>query len=231
MASTIIELFSSLATIAAVVVALYANHTASKDLKAALKMHEQLKGVELLTERVNLLQRCKKAERRFEFDWFDDEELELYINVLFPYEVKKYYYNARSSKHSYDTAKKEEQIFFSHFEKEEGNTVKDTIQTYLSKLSDRKCPHTVKDEFSAFCKEHIISVDYVGTPSWIEVSLVELMSSHYRENRHKPRKTEFNYEIIHNSIERHQNDSWKNRRIFFEEMEKYIKDSVSPLKM
>lgn len=53
--STVIEGISSLATVAAVIVALCANKKSNEQLIKALEMHEQTKSIELLDKRIILL--------------------------------------------------------------------------------------------------------------------------------------------------------------------------------
>lgn len=74
--NVIIDGFSALATISAVIVALFANKNATRQMREALKIQEQNKNVELFDKRVFIIEELKKTDINF-------QELEVYIKLLY----------------------------------------------------------------------------------------------------------------------------------------------------
>lgn len=75
--STVIEGISSLATVAAVIVALCANKKSNEQLIKALEMHEQTKSIELLDKRIILLRNIEADDfsKNLEFQMLFDENI------------------------------------------------------------------------------------------------------------------------------------------------------------
>lgn len=140
-----------IATVLAVIVALYANRKATQELKSALKMQEQSKNVSLLDKRIELAEKIQTGK----------SVSELTLQVLFNDEIFKHYKDWKNHLSEKAYAEHDLDIFFmlGRIPDDEGgyiNDVRDTIRQYEVDMSRPNCPQQTIDEYRAFCAENVV---------------------------------------------------------------------------
>lgn len=145
------------ATTAAVVVALWANHSAKKQLNAALAMQEQSKNVSLLDKRVEVADNIR-----------NDREISITaLKVLFNPEIEKKYSEIIEWQKKVNDAANDEWTYFEAVKTSDGEGgfltgVRDKIAEYEMYLSRPDCPENIEESFRQYCKEKEIFYSATG---------------------------------------------------------------------
>lgn len=152
--STVIDIISSLATVAAVVVALLANKKSSEQLEKALEMHEQTKNISLFEKRLSFLESMLNAESASGIT-FDEAEL------LFNEKIKNLFKNKIALIQEKNSAEFEMRDYISKLA-QSGRIEADAQsiwQLFIEKelLADECEEH--RAEYLRFCKEFELQID------------------------------------------------------------------------
>lgn len=138
-----------IATVIAVVVALAANQSSRKQLVKALEMQEQSKNVELLGQRINVI------------DSIQANVLvsETAIKLLFNKSVLSCYQTLKQQKVEYEAAKNDEATFFQAVdETKEFRKPDDDITSRISEyelfMERSDCPAKIFEEYKEYCKQN-----------------------------------------------------------------------------
>ncbi|MDD6981700.1 MAG: hypothetical protein PUJ21_08205 [Clostridia bacterium] len=151
------EEWGVIATVGAVIVALWANIGAQKQLKSALKMQEQSKNVSLLEQRVDIADMIRA----------DKEPSITAIRVLFGGEVCSIYDDLCQLRKLYREALDDKQAFFAaaqDYDNEGGHDCKviSTIEEYEEILGRPGFAPTFRPKFQSFCDTHEMSWSVTG---------------------------------------------------------------------
>lgn len=191
------------ATTIAVIVALFANHKSTKQLKYALKMQEQSKNIELFEKRVSLNESIIKGE----------SISSMALRILFTDEMSTGYQTICDLEGQYKDAQNDVAVFFQATQTTDAdgytrNRVKDKIEEYESAVSRPDCPESIIERFKQYCDENEAYTSAAG----------------YSEDR----KTYNYYEI--SCREKELNTSITSARdTLARQMEEYISESIKPV--
>lgn len=140
-----------IATVLAVIVALFANKKATEELKSALKMQEQSKNVSLLDKRIELAEKIQSGK----------SISALTLQVLFNDEIVKHYKAWQNHLSEKTYAEHDLEIFFELSRVSDGaggctNDVWHIIRKFEADMSRSDCPQETVDEYMAFCAENVV---------------------------------------------------------------------------
>lgn len=138
-----------IATALAVIVALFANRSAKKQLTNALKMQEQSKNVSLLELRTKAIDEIRKGLPVSNSS----------MKVLFNENIYAVYESLCDAKKRYQVAKSDEDTFFEAASSESNITpskenIKDKIQEYEMFIDRPDCPQKIKDDYVEYCSDN-----------------------------------------------------------------------------
>ena len=193
-----------IATVAAVVVALWANRGARKQLKSALDMQEQSKNVSSLEQRVKIAESIQN----------DESPSMIGIKVLFNEEICKSYKTLCTARMNHRMAQQDEKTYFKAKEAEYNHSpapvnVRSKIEEYEYFMERPDCPQRIFDEYQEFCNKN--------EAWWSETGLND------------DRKTYNHYEIRNRMIAANA-DITSTKNVVLDLIEKYITDSIAPVK-
>jgi hypothetical protein len=139
------------ATTIAVIVALFANHKATKQLKYSLKMQEQSKNIELFEKRVALTESAIKG----------GSISSMALRILFTDEIDAQYQKICNLEVQYKDAQYDATVFFEAMRLTDAdgytnNGIKEKIQEYESVMSRPDCPKSIIEQFRQCCDENEI---------------------------------------------------------------------------
>lgn len=139
----------SIATVIAVVVALAANKSSRKQLIMALEMQEQSKNVELLEQRINVID-CIQA---------DNLVSETTIKLLFDKSVLSCYQALKKQKEEYEAARNDEITFFQAVAetkefRDPDNDIASRISEYEQFMERPDCPVKIIRDYKEYCKQN-----------------------------------------------------------------------------
>ena len=139
----------SIATAIAVIVALAANKSSRKQLIKALEMQEQSKNVELLEQRINVID-CIQA---------DNPVSETTIKILFDKSILGYYQALKKQKEKYEAARNDETTFFQAVEETKefrgpDNDIASRISEYEQFMERPDCPTRIIQNYEEYCKQN-----------------------------------------------------------------------------
>jgi hypothetical protein len=145
------------ATTVAVIVALFANHKSTKQLKYALKMQEQSKNIELFEKRVTLTESIIKGE----------SISSMALRILFTDEINAQYQKICDLEVLYKDAQYDAIVFFEAMQITDAdgythNSVKGKIEEYESVMSRPDCPESIFKQFKQYCDENEIFFSATG---------------------------------------------------------------------
>lgn len=141
--STVIEGISSFATVAAVIVALYANKKSNEQLLKALEMHEQSKNVELFGRRMECVRNLRARKIPSEVD----------IKILFDSNVQRAFDRFLKSQHDWKQHKTALNNYEYILHQEYPKAVLDSPMALLKKAEwDYQNGDT--EEFESLCKKY-----------------------------------------------------------------------------
>ena len=160
--SLIVNAVSSLAMVATVIVALYANRQSNKQLKSALQMQEQSKNIELYEKRIEII----KTIYQFKIGMGMEEihMLPIKIRILYNNDEKIMEKFEKLKEYCIDVDKAEEdkKRFISATNKPDGiggyDTLKDKIEEFESRLGRNDYDKTAEEPFKKFCDDHICQI-------------------------------------------------------------------------
>lgn len=191
-----------IATTIAVIVALVANHNANVQLKKSLQMHEQTKGVELLDERIDFVNRMDLDEpiqmMKFEI-LFDENIIKSYSTLM---DLKKKLRRIEREINDYDVL----------ISKEYGNRMDDNAPMTIIKRAEaetyREPVEEKIQEFENICKKY----EYTLVP-----------------NGQEQEEKVLNYKTLRESESQTNNEIREHKKKLHSDMVEFIKKSIAPL--
>lgn len=191
-----------IATTIAVIVALIANHNANVQLKKSLQMHEQTKGVELLDERIDFVNRMDLDEpiqmMKFEI-LFDENIIKSYSTLI---DLKKKLRGIEREINDYDVL----------ISKEYGNRMDDNAPMTIIKRAEaetyREPVEEKIQEFENICKKY----EYTLVP-----------------NGQEQEEKVLNYKTLRESESQTNNEIREHKKKLHSDMVEFIKKSIAPL--
>lgn len=192
-----------IATVLAVIVALFANNGARKQLKSALKMQEQSKNVSLLDQRMNIVETIRQNELPSETS----------VRILFNEEIVDCFVALAAAHKAHTAATHDENTYFqSTLEKNDigelVNPVKNQIQEYEYFMKRPDCPQKVHDDYKKYCDNH--------ETWWSETGLSD------------DRRT-YNHAEIRNRMIAADQDIQNNKTKILAMMEDFLSQSIAPV--
>ena len=146
----------TIATVAAVIVALVANHKSSEAIKMSLKIHEQSKNVDLFEKRIGIINEIKSQ----------DKTSEISLSILFNMEIFTLYQSFKKSveqKTEYEERLKYYRSVLSHPDGEGGYiSMFDELENLEVTLNDHNYPENEIEEYKRKCKEYEVTDDNSG---------------------------------------------------------------------
>lgn len=145
---------ATIATSAAVIVALFANVNSNKQLKKALQMHEQTKNLGLFDRRLDLLSRILDDDAISEVS--DDE-----VELLFNNSILKKVQNKRKQLDMESTIRYELKEYFEELQQKDllGKNHEDLRQIFLEQYLLSEEYEGFKPQYLKFCKKYELMVD------------------------------------------------------------------------
>lgn len=200
--SLMVESVSALATMAAVFVALSANKKSNEQLKKTIQMHEQTKGVELLDERIDFVNRMDldKPIQMMKFEiLFDENIINSYSTLM---DLKKKLRRIQREIDDYDVL----------ISKEHGNRMDDNAPMTIIKRAEaetyREPVEEKIQEFENICKKY----EYTLAP-----------------NGHEQEEKVLNYKTLRESESQTDNEIREHKKKLHSDMVEFIKKSIAPL--
>lgn len=195
------EELSALATFAAVIVALFSNRNANKQLKSALRIQEQSKNIDLFDKRMGII--CQVEENRPINDrvvqiLFSEEIYDCYKLMI---QFIKNEHEAQSKMNTYKTLcmyPDGEGGYFSSFRE---------FTDFETELARQNYPEELENEFIGFCKEKEVV---------------------YQINSEEKPET-YNYWEISQEIDKARTSCKKQKELLLSMMQKYIQDTLKPV--
>ena len=192
----------TIATVAAVVVALFANRNANKQLKAALKIQEQSKNVDLFDKRVAIMTEIKEKNMT----------AELQLQLLFDKTIVDAYAELCVSISAQQVAEHDMKVYenlLRHPDGEGGYTsLIAQLQDTERLLDEHNYPEDRVKEYDELCEKHKCFYTETGSPEdakW------------------------YNYKDLSNGIGRTMKAVEANKNVVLNLMQEYIKQSISPV--
>ena len=192
----------TIATVAAVIVALVANNKSSKAIKMSLKIQEQSKNVDLYDKRLALYEDVKNNKN----------VSDIAIRLLFDKAIVNKYekmilYRKNQRKSNLD--KKFAESFAKDIVREQRlEDFRSKILEYKSKMSNPECPESVFDEYRTYCDKFEVEHSFSGNEEDSKVY-----------NYYKCEEQESKYKELAD----------KTQTELLELIEKFIKESISPI--
>lgn len=135
------------ATVAAVIVALFSNHSAKKQLITALKMQEQSKNVSLLEERLKVTEAIRTGEAVSVIS----------VKVLYNEEIVKDFQELQVLEGEYNEAASDELVFFDALKETDSTDVEKKIKEYTENYLERPdCTEAIWEQFRDYCNQHTL---------------------------------------------------------------------------
>ena len=184
------------ATVAAVIVALFSNHSAKKQLIAALKMQEQSKNVSLLEERLKVAEAIRTGEAVSVIS----------VKVLYNEEIVKDFQELQVLEGEYNEAASDELVFFDALKETDSTDVEKKIKEYTENYLERPdCTEVIREQFWNYCNQHTSFWSHTG----------------FSDDR-----KEYNYyEIYTKMVETHKKIGEK-RKSIVSKMEEFLSESI-----
>lgn len=184
------------ATVAAVIVALFSNHSAKKQLIAALKMQEQSKNVSLLEERLKVAEAIRTGEAVSVIS----------VKVLYNEEIVKDFQELQVLEGEYNEAASDELVFFDALKETDSTDVEKKIKEYTENYLERPdCTEAIWEQFWNYCNQHTSFWSHTG----------------FSDDR-----KEYNYyEIYTKMVEIHKRIAEK-RKSIVSKMEEFLSESI-----
>lgn len=184
------------ATVAAVIVALVSNHSAKKQLIAALKMQEQSKNVSLLEERLKIAEAIRTGEAVSVIS----------VKVLYNEEIVKDFQELQDLEGEYNQAASDEAVFFDALKETDSTDVEKEIKEYTENYLERPdCTETIWEQFRDYCNQH--------TSFWSHTGFSD------------DRRVYNYYEIYTKMVETHKKIA-EQRKSIVSKMEKFLSESI-----
>ena len=184
------------ATVAAVIVALVSNHSAKKQLIAALKMQEQSQNVSLLEERLKIAEAIRTGEAVSVIS----------VKVLYNEEIVKDLQELLVLEGEYNQAASDELVFFDALKETDSTDVEKKIKEYTEDYLERPdCTEAIREQFRDYCNQH--------TPFWSHTG--------FSDDRR-----EYNYYDIYTKMVETHKDIAEKRKSIVSKMEKFLSESI-----
>ena len=187
------------ATVAAVIVALFSNHSAKKQLIAALKMQEQSKNVSLLEERLKVAEAIRTGEAVSVIS----------VKVLYNEEIVKDFQELQVLEGEYNEAASDEANFLDVVKEAHSADlagVERKIREYTENYLERPdCTEAIWEQFRDYCNQH--------TLFWANTGFSD------------DRRVYNYYEIYTKMVETHKKIA-EQRKSIVSKMEKFLSESI-----
>lgn len=198
----IVDILGAIATVAAVVVALFANRNANKQLKAALQIQEQSKNVDLFDRRVELVQQIEHDELIYKPA----------LVALFTSDIVSIFDAMQNTLTARKTAEHDLKVYYDKTRTADGEggfvSIKEEIEDRLSELTRHNFSVDMEQEFVDFCNSKSI---------------------YYSETTQDEDYKKYNYIEIQDRIDTFQTKYESQKRILLEAMHDFISKSIKPL--
>lgn len=170
---------ATIATSAAVIVALFANVNSNKQLKKALQMHEQTKNLGLFDRRLDLLSRILDDDAISEVS---DDEVELLFNntILQKVQDKRKHLNIES------TIRYKLKEYFEELQQKDilGKNLEDLHQVFLEQTLLAEEYEGFKQQYLKFCKKHELMIhDKIYNYRDLDNSLGQILCEIQKSNK------------------------------------------------
>ena len=149
-----------IATALAVIIALWANRQSKKQLISALEIQEQSKNIELLDQRVSVIENIEK----------NNQVPSRMVKLLFNEKIVEEYQTWLSYKKKEATAESDIRFYLSECKAREEHiiveyNVGEKIEEYETQLARPDCPSRIEEEFKQFCDNNAIHASETGQDS------------------------------------------------------------------
>ena len=209
--SLFVDVLSSIAMVATVIVALYANRQSNNQLKSALQMQEQSKNIELYEKRLEIIKIIYQLKIGIGIETI--QMLPIKIRILYNNDEKIMEKFEKLKEYCIDVDKAEEdkKRFISATNKPDGiggyDTLKDEIEKFETKLDRNNYDVTAEEPFKKFCVDHICQITNPETNTAETV----------------------NYYDIHSRLEESYIGYFDTQRELIELMEQFINNGLQPI--
>ena len=209
--SLFVDVLSSIAMVATVIVALYANRQSNNQLKSALQMQEQSKNIELYEKRLEIIKIIYQLKIGIGIETI--QMLPIKIRILYNNDEKimEKFEKLKEYCIDVDIAKEDKKRFISATNKPDGiggyDTLKDEIEKFETKLDRNNYDVTAEEPFKKFCVDHICQITNPETNTAETV----------------------NYYDIHSRLEESYIGYFDTQRELIELMEQFINNGLQPI--
>lgn len=184
------------ATVAAVIVALLSNHSAKKQLIAALKMQEQSKNVSLLEERLKVAEAIRTGKAVSVIS----------VKVLYNEEIVKDFQELQDLEGEYNEAASDELVFFDALKETDATDVEKKIKEYTENYLERPdCTEAIWEQFWNYCNQHTSFWSHTG----------------FSDDRR-----EYNYYEIYTKMVKTHKKIGEKRKSIVSKMEEFLSESI-----
>lgn len=184
------------ATVAAVIVALFSNLSAKKQLLAALKMQEQSKNISLLEERMKIAEAVRTR----------NSVSETSVKILYNSCILESFRELQKLELQYRQAESDESTFFDALKITNATEVERRIREFTDLYLDRPdCPKSIKEHFQKYCNEN--------TQYWSPTG--------FSDDRR-----DYNYYEIYTQMTETHRAIEEKRKVIVSQMEEYLTNSI-----
>lgn len=184
------------ATVAAVIVALFSNLSAKKQLLAALKMQEQSKNISLLEERMKIAEAVRTR----------GSVSEISVKILYNSCILESFRELQKLELQYRQAESDESTFFDALKITGATEVERKIKEFTDIYLDRPdCPKLIKEQFQKYCNEN--------TQYWSPTG--------FSDDRR-----DYNYYEIYTQMTETHRAIEEKRKVIVSQMEEYLTNSI-----
>ena len=192
----------TIATVAAVIVALVANNKSSKAIKMSLKIQEQSKNVDLYDKRLALYEDVKNNKNVSDVSvklLFDKKIVKSYDEmILYRKKQREFHYDKRHAENFAKDIVREQNL----------DDFNSKIIEFKSKMSNPECPDSVFDEYRTYCDKFEVEHSFSGNEEDAKVY-----------NYYKCEEQESKYKELAD----------KEQTKLLELIAEFIKESISPI--
>lgn len=192
----------TIATVAAVIVALVANNKSSKAIKMSLKIQEQSKNVDLYDKRLALYEDVKNNKNVSDVSvklLFDKKIVKSYDEmILYRKKQREFHYDKRHAENFAKDIVREQNL----------DDFNSKIIEFKSKMSNPECPDSVFDEYRTYCDKFEVEHSFSGNEE--DAKVYNYYKCEEQEDKYKELADEKQKELL-------------------ELIAKFIKESISPI--
>lgn len=192
----------TIATVAAVIVALVANNKSSKAIKMSLKIQEQSKNIDLYDKRFALYEDVKNNKNVSDVSvklLFDKKIVKSYDEmILYRKKQREFHYDKRHAENFAKDIVREQNL----------DDFNSKIKEFKSKMSNPECPDSVFDEYRTYCDKFEVEHSFSGKDEDLKV---------------------YNYYKCEEQEDKYKELADEKQKELLELIAKFIKESISPI--